>query len=201
MTDLTPVRRRPLSPADVSLRYEDVLDQTQYPNLMSSTGCKGWRVMITFSLSHIHAHIISSLGGTKEVTESPRPSIPPSRLPTSDLSRQPTLVPEHDKLWDSGGVTPSSGPSPLTLSPSTPHSFSPPLGFAPGSRSSETLLQTTKASPNKKKKEREASSLCVFFKLQSFLRLLFPLFYFLYLQRFSLMDNCVEHTDEERLIL
>lgn len=200
MTDLTPVRRRPLSPADVSLRYEDVLDQTQYPNLMSSTGCKGWRVMITFSLPHTCTHYLISWG-KKEVTESPWPSIPPSRLPTSDLSRQPPLVPEHDELWDSGGVTPSSGPPHSPSPPSTPHSFSPPLGFAPGSRSSETLLQTTKASPNKKKKEREASSLCVFFKLQSFLRLLFPLFYFLYLQRFSLMDNCVEHTDEERLIL
>lgn len=62
MTDLTPVRRRPLSPADVSLRYEDVLDQTQYPNLMSSTGCKGWRVMITFSLPHTCTHYLISWG-------------------------------------------------------------------------------------------------------------------------------------------
>lgn len=153
-------------------------------------------------LSPTYMHTLSHLLGEKRRSQSlPGHQSPPSRLPTSDLSRQPPLVPEHDELWDSGGVTPSSGPPHSPSPPSTPHSFSPPLGFAPGSRSSETLLQTTKASPNKKKKEREASSLCVFFKLQSFLRLLFPLFYFLYLQRFSLMDNCVEHTDEERLIL
>lgn len=35
---------------------------------------------------------------------------PPPRLPTSDLSRRPSLVPRHDELWDSGGVTPSLGP-------------------------------------------------------------------------------------------
>lgn len=169
---------------------------------MSSTGCKGWRVMITFSLSHIHAHIISSLGGKKEVTESPRPSIPPSRLPTSDLSRQPPLVPEHDELWDSGGVTPSSGP-PHSPSPPQPLTHSPPRWVLHRVQDPvrPCFRPPKRVQIKKEKKEREASSLCVFFKLQSILRLLFPLFYFLYLQRFSLIDNCVEHTDEERLIL
>lgn len=106
-------------------------------------------------LSPTYMHTLSPLLGEKRRSQSlPGHQSPPSRLPTSDLSRQPPLVPEHDELWDSGGVTPSSGPPHSPSPPSTPHSLSPPLGFAPGSRSSETLLQTTKASPNKKKKER-----------------------------------------------
>lgn len=82
------------------------------------------------SLPHTCTHYLPSWG-KKEVTESPRPSIPPSRLPTSDLSRQPPLVPEHDELWDSGGVTPSSGPPTHPL-PLNPLLILPPAGFCTG---------------------------------------------------------------------
>lgn len=95
--------------ADVSLRYEDVLDQTVskpdvFNRMQEMEGDDNF-----LPRPHIHAHI-SPLGGKRGGHRVSLAINPPSRLPTSDLSRQPPSVPEHDELWDSGGVTPSPGP-------------------------------------------------------------------------------------------
>lgn len=123
---------------------------------------------------------------------------PLSRLPTTDLSRQPALVPEHDELWDSGGVTPSPGP-PTT--PTTLLLIIPLLCFALSSRSSETLPQTTKRQKREKKNSLPVHPLC-YVKLPFLLALsLSPTFIsisisdgFFFMSQASVVYVCVRNT-------